>query len=96
MPPPLTSDKDGFVQRTTYMCQIFIWLEPLKCASSPFCLNHLHLPDLLLFLNTVSFLKPLLVQIPNFVGLLSSLVFQNLFIGNNPFLLAKHCNWEPM
>ena len=78
VPPPLTSDKDGFVPRTTYMCQIFILLEPLTCARSIFCWNY----QLCFFLqpfacaNTLSFLKPLIVQIPNFVRIAPSLLFQ--------------------
>ena len=104
--PVLGNDGAGECRRLLHRIKMVLFREPLTCARSSFCWNHLSVPALLFVwttyicqicfflqpfacVNTISFLKPLLVQIPNFVGLLSSLLFQNLFYWKQSFSFGK-------
>ena len=111
--PVLGNDGAGECRRLLHRIKMVLFREPLTCARSSFCWNHLSVPALLFVwityicqicfflqpfacVNTISFLKPLLVQFPILLDFCHLFYFRTFFIGNNPFLLAKHCNWEPM
>ena len=76
--PVLGNDGAGECRRLLHRIKMVLSREPLTCARSIFCWNY----QLCFFLqpfacaNTLSFLKPLIVQIPNFVGIVPSLLFQ--------------------